>query len=134
MSVIRFSLVKDHLFAPTHVGTLEDRDYNPNRAGGHGLLEVASRPRRQDESLLEAIQEESNLDHYVQSMFSQVGTKWFQEKPVVVMVNGFLYDPRQAITQNPTETDNPHGRIFHFHKKLDASEEIRQHTTSWPEN
>ena len=133
MSIIRFSLVKDRLFAPTPVGTLEDRDYKPNGAGGHGLLEVSSRPGRRDVSLLQAVQEESSLDQYVENMFSQVGPKLAQGKPVVVMVNGFLFDPRQAVTQDPKDTDNPHGRIFHFHKKLDETDEIRHHTTSWPE-
>ena len=27
------------------------------------------------------------------------------------MVNGFLFDPRQAVTRDPKDTDNPHGRI-----------------------
>ena len=47
------------------------------------------------------------------------------------MVNGFLFDPRVAVTRDPKETDNPHGRIFHF-SAGDAGEEIRHHTTGWP--
>ena len=39
MSIIRLSLVKDRLFAPTPVGTLEDRDYDPAAGVEHGFLE-----------------------------------------------------------------------------------------------
>jgi hypothetical protein len=50
---------------------------------------------------------------------------------VTVLVHGFLFDPRMALTTNPADTDNPHGRAFHF---VDGDEraEQREHTSGWP--
>ncbi|MEM8590452.1 MAG: hypothetical protein AAGG65_20515 [Pseudomonadota bacterium] len=53
------------------------------------------------------------------------------EDPVVIMVHGFLFDPRDSISNEPSDSDNPHSRLYHFNQ-VDPDSQIRHHTTSWP--
>ena len=132
MSIIRLSLVKERLFAPTPLGTLEDLKYDPDAGAEHGFLE----PNAYVEGggggrVRSAIRRRSQLDDYLENTIARVAPELPDAAPVTVMVNGFLFDPRVAVTCDPKDTDNPHGRIFHF-KERDESEEIRHHTTGWP--
>ncbi len=130
MSMIRLSLFKDHLFAPTSHGSLEDLDYNPRKKERHGRLEISSHYRHTGHPLSVAVNGTSDLDRYLAHKVAEVAANLSEKEPVTVMVNGFLFDPRQAVTRDPKDTDNPHGRIFHFNDNV--SEEVRHHTTSWP--
>ena len=131
MPIIRLSLVKDRLFAPTPLGTLEDIDYDPSAGVEHGFLESSTYVAGSRRSRTVAVQKQTPLDDYLRSAVSGVASKLPPSAPVTVMVNGFLFDPRVAVTRDPKHTDNPHGRIFHF-SPGDAAEEIRHHTTGWP--
>ena len=53
--------------------------------------------------------------------------------PLVVMVNGFQYDPSRAYFSPPhhPKADNPHCRIYHFNQH-DQDIEMRHHSTGWP--
>ena len=55
------------------------------------------------------------------------------EVPLVVLVNGFQFDPSRAYFSPPhhPKADNPHCRIYHF-EKHDQDVEMRYHSTSWP--
>ena len=46
------------------------------------------------------------------------------------MVHGFLFDPRDTVSDVPEESDNPHARLYHFNASPD--DEVRHHTTGWP--
>jgi hypothetical protein len=131
MSIIRLSLVKNRLFAPTSLGTLEDIDYDPSAGLEHGFLESSTPVTGSRRSRAAAVQKETLLDNYLRSAVSGVASGLSPAAPVTVMVNGFLFDPRVAVTRDPKHTDNPHGRIFHF-SPGDAAQEIRHHTTGWP--
>ena len=51
--------------------------------------------------------------------------------PVVVMVHGFLFNPKERVFADPPANANPHGRVYHFQQRAE-DEEIREHTTGWP--
>ena len=77
----------------------------------------------------------SLLSHYLESRLEQAVPK-LGEQPVLVMVHGFLFGPKDAMdedTENPdpSRTNNPHGRLYHYGIR-DEAEEIRKHTSSWP--
>lgn len=131
MSIVRLSLIKDRLFAPTHHGTLEDFDYDPAKSVSHGFLEANAYVEGAGESRVAEVSKRTLLDHYLKNAVEGVASKLPLAGPVMIMVNGFLFDPRVAVTRAPKDTDNPHGRIFHFSKD-DVAEEIRHHTASWP--
>ena len=131
MSIIRLSLVKDRLFAPTPFGTLEDVIYDASAGVEHGFLEPNRYVEGSTRSRAAAVKKETALDTYFERRVLKVAAKLPPDAPVIVMVNGFLFDPRVAVTRDPKDTDNPHGRIFHFFPGH-AADEIRHHTTGWP--
>ena len=103
----------------------------PATGAGHGILEPNKRIQRGRRARAAAIRRKSRLDDYHENTISKLALWIPNEAPVVVMVNGFLFDPRVALSCELKDTDNPHGRILHF-QALDKSEEIRHHTTGWP--
>ena len=131
MSIVRLTLIKDQLYSPRSRGTLEDCDYIYNDEEAYGRLKIGPDSMTQGKSVVERPDDPSWLSAHLEQMVSRVAANLLVAEPVTVMVNGFLFDPRQAITEDPKDTDNPHGRIFHF-RKYHVSEEIRHHTTSWP--
>ena len=132
MSIIRLTLIKDRLYAPTGLGALVDSKYARSNGSKRGLLEVGVNPPRRDSPPESALTPSPELCDYLQFKASTEAADFVPGAvPVTVMVHGFLYDPRDAVTGDPKETDNPHGRNFHF-KEYDELEEIRHHTTSWP--
>ena len=131
MSIIRLTLIKDRLYAPTGLGALVDSEYVLGNGSKLGLLEVGVNPPRQDSPPESTLTPSPELCDYLQFKASTEAADYVPGAPVTVMVHGFLYDPRDAVTGDPKETDNPHGRNFHF-KPGDELEEIRHHTTSWP--
>ena len=132
MSIIRLTLIKDRLYAPRGPGALVDSEYVLGNGSKLGMLEVGVNPSSQDSSPPGALAPSHKLCDYLQFKASTEAADYVSgAAPVTVMVHGFLYDPRDAVTGDPEETDNPHGRNFHF-KPGDELEEIRHHTTSWP--
>ncbi len=131
MSIIRLTLIKDRLYAPTGLGALVDTKYVQSNGTKRGLLEVGVNPPRPDSPPESALTPSPELCDYLQFKASSEAADYVAGAPVTVMVHGFLYDPRNAVTGDPKETDNPHGRVFHF-KEYDELIEIRHHTTSWP--
>ena len=77
----------------------------------------------------------SLLSHYLESKLEPAVAK-LGEQPVVVMVHGFLFDPKGAMDEDterpdPSWNNNPHGRRYHYEVR-DEAEEIRKHTSSLP--
>lgn len=121
MAIIRLSVLKEAVFAPSTDGTLVLDDYRRRRR--RGRMEDLPRP------ILASMS--TDLAHYLREMVARHAGALPGDQPVTVMVNGFLFDPKQAVSPRPADTDNPHSRLFHFVDD-DPREEIRHHTASWP--
>ena len=121
MSLIRLSVLKDTPYAPDAKGAIDLEDYTRRRRRGRmpplNFPELASR--------------NSFFRHYMDRAVTDAVAAPGFAGPVVVMVNGFLFDPKTAVGDNPKDTDNPHGRLYHFVRK-DEPHEQRHHTASWP--
>jgi pimeloyl-ACP methyl ester carboxylesterase len=127
MSIIRVSCLKDRLYAPLADGTFVDEAYNARRRPPAGRMEAMAAPR-----LLEP---GSLLGRYLDHMLAREAPGLAAGAPVVVMLHGFLFDPRHAVTVAPRDSDNPHSRLYHFGFDPDDAaerEEWRYHTSSWP--
>jgi len=127
MSIIRVSCLKNRLFAPLTDGSFVDEAYNARRRPPAGRMEAADPP-----ALLEP---GSALGRYLDHMLEREAGSLAASAPVVVMLHGFLFDPRQAVTVEPEDSDNPHSRLYHFDfdpSDVAEREEWRHHTSSWP--
>ena len=123
MSLIRLSILKDVPYAPRPDGTIEMDRYNRRLRPPIGSMDSLKPPQLAPRN--------SDFFHYVKRAYSNAVADSGINGPLVVMVHGFLYDPKAAISKNPKDTDNPHGRVYHFTKKSEAHEQ-RHHTASWP--
>ncbi|MDE2812675.1 MAG: alpha/beta hydrolase [Gemmatimonadota bacterium] len=123
MSLIRLSVLKDIPFAPRVDGTIEMGSYNRRPRHPIGSMDPLKPPQ--------LVARNSDFFHYVERTFSNAVVDSNLNGPLVVMVHGFLYDPKAAISKNPKDTDNPHGRVYHFTRKPEPHEQ-RHHTASWP--
>ena len=124
MSILRLSVMKERATAPNKRGEFIADTYRSDRRTG----DLGDIPET------EAINGKSALMRHLQrTLEDPLGPagKLGADAPVTVMVHGFLFDPRQAVTPDPADSDNPHGRLFHF---MNGNEEIehKAHTTSWP--
>jgi len=124
MSILRLSVMKERATAPSKRGDFVADTYRSDRRTGDlGELPEA-----------ETVDPKSALMRHLQRVLEDPAGptgKLSADAPVAVMVHGFLFDPRQAVTPDPADSDNPHGRLFHF---FSGAEEIehKEHTTSWP--
>ena len=121
MSIVRLSVLKDVVYAPDAVGNLRMSDYD--RGERVGRLGPLAEP--------EIAPTNSGLHHYLSTGVESAASNLSATQPVAILVHGFLFDPKQSISPDPKETDNPHGRIYHF-KTGDVREEQRHNTSSWP--
>lgn len=119
MSIIRLSVLKDTAYAPDANGDITLEPYNRRRRLGR--METLVEP--------DVARRTSDLRHYLTRAIESRGANL--AGPVVVMVHGFLFDPKQVVALDPKDTDNPHGRLYHF-SVGDEREEQRHHTSSWP--
>lgn len=105
MSTIRLSVLRDTVYATTAIGDIDLDPYTRRRRLG------------QMESLPEGTFAGSNsfLSHYLDAKLKEAASELVPGAPVLVMVHGFLYDPKQKVSEDPGGTDNPHGRVFHYH-------------------
>jgi len=127
MSIIRVSCLKERLYAPTLDGSFVDKDYDARRRPPSGRMDAVAPPH--------LLPSGSLLGRYLDRMLEREAASLAKGAPVVVMLHGFLFDPRQAITMAPADSDNPHSRLYHFgFDPSDAAEreEWRHHTSSWP--
>jgi pimeloyl-ACP methyl ester carboxylesterase len=121
MSIIRLSCIKDTIYAPRPNGDLVPDAYDKRRR--RGRMDRLVKPRIAPASAL--------FRHYLQSEIGRAAAALPAGQPPLVMVNGFLFDPKHAVSPEPGDTDNPHGRIYHF-KDTGERNEQRHHTTGWP--
>jgi hypothetical protein len=123
VSIIRISILKDELYAPDAIGNLNTQPFTSARGRGFlGPIPTAG----------VLLPNNSALQRYVNQQVETAAANLPPEKPVVVMIHGFLFDVEKTIfPDDPPRNDNPHGRLYHFVDRPER-EEIREHTTSWP--
>jgi pimeloyl-ACP methyl ester carboxylesterase len=121
MAIVRFSVLGDIAYAPSIDGTIDMTAYDRDRRSG--CLQALRQP-----SLVGA---RDNFRHFMDTAVRDATKKLPADGPVILFVHGFLFDPKAAISPKPEETDNPHGRVYHFQVN-NESEEQRHHTSSWP--
>ena len=132
MSIIRLSLLEDGLYAPNVDGAITyTGSFNPSRgAGRRGLGHMGKIVRR------ELPGQKHPLEHYLGKALTVEDANPPDnpsDGPLVVLVNGFQYDPSRACFDPPhhPKADNPHCRIYHF-QEHDQEIEMRHHSTGWP--
>jgi hypothetical protein len=129
MPIVRLSQVKDRLYAPDEDGDIVRASYDP--ASRAGLIGTYKRPIETPPPAPGGPEVEA-IGRHLGAAQGPALRSARPERPVVVMVHGFLFDPEKAIDPSaPKNNDNPHGRVFHL---VDEPPEdaIREHTTSWP--
>lgn len=132
MSIIRLSLMEDGLHAPDVRGVLSyTAAFSQLRGSGRRGLGCMGKFAHQ-----ELADGGHPLRKYLGKAFSIEDAEASEESshaPLVILVNGFQYDPSRAYFSPPhhPKADNPHCRIFHF-EEYDQDTEMRYHSTSWP--
>ncbi len=125
MSIVRLSVLKDKPYAPKADGDIVLAAYDKTKANARGAMTVLAPPDLAPPS--------DPLRHYLQKRLALATSGLAAGQPIVVMVHGFLFDPRHAVAGDPKETDNPHGRLYHFRRRDgEERDEQRHHTSSWP--
>ena len=118
-AILRLSVVGDEAFAPTDAGNLVAADYDASkRVGSLGELTFP------DVALAG-----SDFRDYVEGTAGR-RTPRLTDGSVVVMVHGFLGDPREAVMPDaPQRTNNPHDFSYHY---AAGPGPYWRHTASWP--
>lgn len=121
MSIIRLSCVRDTIYAPGLKGEFFSDGYNARKRPPVGLLGKISEPNLFSKS--------SNLGRYLDFSLGNATASLGDLQPVVVLVHGFLFDPKHAPTSDPAGSDNPHSRLYGFTIR-DEFKEWRDHASS----
>lgn len=121
MSLLKLSILKDCIYAPDVDGSFVHEAYNKRRFLGQ--MEKLAFPQ--------IAGARSNFKHYLDRQIEEVAWALPKKQPLVVMVHGFLFDPRDSVSEDPTKSNNPHSRVFHFSATEPAIEQ-REHSSSWP--
>lgn len=129
MSILRLSSVKSVLYATSARGELVHGAYSAARAEGE--LGTYVRPPEKNELVPEGGAVSPAITKHLDAVWPRVAANLKPTAPVVVLVHGFLFDPRIAWSPNPADSDNPHCRVYHF-ADLGTQSEIKEHTTGWP--
>lgn len=123
MSIVRVSANTRYMFAPDAIGNLDYDMYDEAR--GKGFLQelVDNRLAKPGDRLL----------RYLRAELATKASNLPPNAPVTVMVHGFAFSLMARVDPDadPAETENPHGRLFHF-KNRDEEHEQEEHTTGWP--
>lgn len=118
-ALLRLSVLDDEVFAPTEAGNLVLGDYD--RAERVGRLGRLAAPTLAPAG--------SDFRDYVEGSIRE-RTAGLKAAPVVVLVHGFLADPREDIRPDaPRRTNNPHDFSYHY---SDGPGPYWRHTASWP--
>jgi hypothetical protein len=103
-ALVRLSVLGDEAFAPTEAGNLVRADYDPaKRVGRLGRLTAP-----------ELAPAGSSFRGYVEDSVRARAPR-LGAGPVVVLVHGFLADPREDVRPDaPQRTNNPHDFSYHY--------------------
>ena len=113
MSIIRLSAVKDKGYAPTN----------------SGLLNKAKRFYSSDLGVGE-FQSSADMQNYLNfQVKAKLSGK--PEGPIVVLVNGFDFDPWDQDGQDKQSGSNPHFLVYHTTVGIEAKE-VKAKNASWP--
>lgn len=145
MSIVRLSALKGAIHGVRPDGAFVHEDYDGRTRLGRtelfappSTLGAGFAPMRtgdNDRSWRELLQrgfprDRSKLHHLVQSLLEPAVAD-LGSQPVVMMAHGFLFDPRDATSPDPKDSDNPHSRVYHY-VLGDEADEVRRHTSGWP--
>ncbi|OWK39864.1 alpha/beta hydrolase [Fimbriiglobus ruber] len=118
-ALVRLSVMDDEVFAPTEIGNLVLDEYAPAERFGR-LGRVVS------PALIPA---GAYFDAHFHASIKERATR-LGDAPIVVMVHGFLADPREAVRPDASQrTNNPHDYCYHFSA---GPGPYWLHTASWP--
>jgi len=118
-AVLRLSVVGGEAFAPTDAGDLVPAAYDA--AKRVGTLGVLAAP--------DLAAAGSDFRTYVETT-ARERTPRLRDAPVVVLVHGFLADPREAVRPDARQrTNNPHDFSYHYSA---GPGPYWRHTASWP--
>ena len=124
MSILRLSADRDELYAPEPDGTFVTGPYNSLRRVG--LL--GSCPSEGGDYTPAA---PADLKAHLAATLPARIAALPENKPVVVMVHGFLFNPFEAFFPKKKDCDNPHYRVYHF-DDVDPDADNEHHFTPWP--
>lgn len=127
MSIIRLSTIGAAIYATDAVGNIVDEPFSLRRGEhGEGAMPAYRRGKRPRGT-------RDPLRKFLRRALKAKAAKLTDDKPVVVMVHGFQFDPGMAVFTPPhhQKADNPHARLYHFERHEEARE-MRSHSSSWP--
>lgn len=118
-AVLRLSVLGDEAFAPNDIGNLVRGEYDPAKRVG-SLGQFASP---------QVAPAASPFQRYVADTLRDRAAR-LEKGPVVVMVHGFMADPREDLRPDaPQRTNNPHDFSYHYSA---GPGPYWLHTASWP--
>ena len=123
MSIVRFTAYKQELFAPRADGGFREEAFD----GAAGRLGEFTGPAQ--------IAGGKPHNDYLEDALADAAKKLKPRSPVLVMVHGFQFDPRDDVTGAIERAENPHQRIYHFaagRSGTPLDREKEHHTTGWP--
>ena len=91
MSIVRLSVLKDKPYAPKADGDIVLAAYDKTKANARGAMTVLAPPDLAPPS--------DPLRHYLQKRLALATSGLAAGQPIVVMVHGFLFDPRHAVAE-----------------------------------
>jgi hypothetical protein len=121
MAIIRFTCDGAQLYAPARDGTFVPGAYDSAKQSG--LLGTFAGGA--DDSA------DGDLDAYLAALLaSEARDLDAGGGPLVFMVHGFLFNPKDAVRPLPQPTNNPHAWIYHFNIERTVVESWG-HSTGW---
>lgn len=128
MSTIRVSALKRAIHGLGPGGAFVHDTYDKRRKTGRTEELIEPKVPRTNIPDLFFDKKPENLAHLI-TRLAEPAIADLGDQPVVMTVHGFLFDPRDAPSTEPSDSDNPHSRIFHYLPQ--AGDEVRHHTTGW---
>lgn len=125
-AIIRLSAVGKEMFIPDELGNLVTEAYDPQ-------VKIGKLKREADPKDPDLEKKGSQYWQHFQDAVSGRSKALPKEnvrQPVVIMVHGFMADPRDKIhIKRAQSSDNPHDFSFHYNP---AEQRHWRHTASWP--
>jgi hypothetical protein len=122
MTTLRFSVIDREMTIPTQSGAFVASPYDPStHTGSLGSLGKASLPVDVRSHVTAALGP---------ATMTTLGTA-ATTRPIVVLVHGFNFDPREAAPAEQSKSSNPHDTLFSYHA-VSQDVSIDDHATPWP--
>lgn len=121
-------MLNDGLYATDSMGNIDPQPFTMAKGAGRrgrGQMELYKRGELPGPN--------DALTRYLTRSIELETSKLPKNKPVVVMIHGFQFDPASLVFTPPHhhKADNPHARIYHWEEHSEELE-MRHHSASWP--